>query len=560
MGQYNYSKQGKKLLERAKLPKMGYVIIVASFITLTWVSFLITSCASIQSPTGGPKDSIPPMVLKELPKNLSKNFKSEQVSIYFNEFVKLNNEYTEISISPSMDIIPSFKVKKENLKIEFKEILQENTTYSINFGKAVVDVNESNPIKNYSYVFSTGDQIDSLSISGKVYNSLTKEKLKDVTVFVLPINQDSIFGKKKASLFNITDTAGYFKISNLKGGLYKIYALLEQGGDRIYNGQNEEIGFLEKAIKLEKDTSNLVLEVFKEYPQLFMVKDRRIETDGRLSLIFNKPVDNPVIHILDKANLEELKKVEFNLTRDTASIWLPEITFDTINVAIVDGKNALDTVTLRRNKKDTYVQNLTVSDNLIGLKIRPGTDLKIKLSAPINTVQESNITLLEDSTILKNYRLQKDTSSFRKYSIKYPWKINKQYTLKFAENTFTDIFANKSKSYTKKFELDSEENYGSMSVKYTIPDTTKTYLVQWLNEKKDVLRQDVLNKSGVLNYIRYPTGKYEIRIIYDTNSNRKWDTGSVREKRQPEKSWNFNKIITLRPNWDLEESITIPDL
>lgn len=528
-------------------------------ILILWLFSLVTGCASMQSPTGGPKDSIPPGIVKEIPENFTKNFNAKKILIEFNEFVKLSNEYTEISISPALDIPPTFKVKKENLEIEFKQELEKNTTYSINFGKAIADVNESNILKNYSYVFSTGNEIDSLSISGRVINSLTKEKLKEVTVFILPISQDSLFGKKKASIFNITDTAGSFKLSNLREDTYRLYALLEQGGDRIYNGQNEEIGFLQNPIKLTKDTSGILLQVFKEYPSTFMVKDRRIENDGRIVMAFNRPVNNPSIGIIDPANLDERKTVEFSLSRDSATIWLPELSFDSINVSIKSEDKALDTVTLRRNKRDTYIQSLVVSDNLTGAKIRPGAEFIFKLSSPIKSVQESQILLLEDSVTVKGYQIIKDPNSQRIYSLKYPWKTKKQYTLKLGENAFTDVLGVKSKAYNKKFEQDIDDNYGSISIKVSVPDTTKTYLIQWLNERKEVLKQTPIKKNIVLNYIRYPTAKYYIRVIYDSNNNGEWDTGNISEKRQPEKTWNFDKTISLRPNWDLEETITIPD-
>ena len=452
-----------------------------------------------------------------------------------------------------------FKVKKENLEIEFKQELEANTTYSINFGKAIADVNESNILKNYSYVFSTGNEIDSLSISGKVINSLTKEKLKDVTVFILPVGQDSLFGKKKASVFNITDTAGTFKLSNLREDTYKLYALLEQGGDRIYNGQDEEIGFLQNPLKLTKDTSGIVLQVFKQYPSLFMVKDRRIEGDGRINLTFNRPIADPTITIIEPASINQSKTVEFSLSRDSATVWLPELSFDSIDVVVNSADKALDTVTLRRNKRDTYIKSLVASDNLSGSKIRPGSELILKFSSPIESYQESQITLLEDSIPAKGYQLVKDPNSLRIYRLKYPWKLKKQYVLKLAENAFTDVLGTKSKVYTKKFELDVDDNYGSISINVSVPDTTKTYLVQWLNERKEVLRQNSVKKNTLLNYIRYPTAKYLIRVIYDVNANGEWDTGNVKEGRQPEKTWNFEKTISLRPNWDLEENLVIPD-
>ena len=373
------------------------------------------------------------------------------------------------------------------------------------------------------------------------------------------MSQDSLFGKKKASVFNITDTAGTFKLSNLREDTYKLYALLEQGGDRIYNGQDEEIGFLQNPLKLTKDTSGIVLQVFKQYPSLFMVKDRRIEGDGRINLTFNRPIADPTITIIEPASINQSKTVEFSQSRDSATVWLPELSFDSIDVVVNSADKALDTVTLRRNKRDTYIKSLVASDNLSGSKIRPGSELILKFSSPIESYQESQITLLEDSIPAKGYQLVKDPNSLRIYKLKYPWKLKKQYVLKLAENAFTDVLGTKSKVYTKKFELDVDDNYGSISINVSVPDTTKTYLVQWLNERKEVLRQNSVKKNTLLNYIRYPTAKYLIRVIYDVNTNGEWDTGNVKEGRQPEKTWNFEKTISLRPNWDLEENLVIPD-
>ena len=522
-------------------------------------SLFLISCASVQSPTGGPRDTIQPIIVKEIPKNLTRNFTGSEIEIEFDEFVKLSNEFTEISVSPAMDIPPVYKSKKEILKISFEEALQKNTTYTINFGKAIADVNESNILKNYSYVFSTGDQIDSLSISGKVINSLTKQKLKDVTVFILPISQDSLFGKKKASFFTTTDTSGSFKLSNLREDKYRIYALSEQGGDRIYNGNSEEIGFLNQAINLNKDTSNIELKVFKEVPKLFSVTDRKIENDGRITLIFNKAILNPSLTILEPNELNASKTVEFSNTRDTALIWLPELTFDSIKVAVSSKEISLDTVVLRRNKRDTYTPLVSIIDNIVGTKIRPGSELAIKFSSPIKLFDNKLISILEDSVAIKAYELVKNEKSPKIYNIKYPWKLKKQYILRLESGAFTDILGTKTKVYARKFDLDSEDNYGSISIKITVPDTSKNYIIQWLSDGDKALRQDRISKNIVLNYTRYPTAKYKIRVIYDENNNGEWDTGNIILKRQPENTWTFEKTISLRPNWDLEEVVTIPD-
>src|SRR5690606_21832827 len=150
------------------------------------ISGLISGCASIKQPTGGPRDSTPPTVVKETPPNLTRNFKAERIQIQLSEFFKLNNEFKEISISPEMEKIPEFRIRKNILEIRLQDTLEQNTTYTINFGNSIVDYNERNVLKNYSYVFATGDAIDSLIIAGKVVDALTKHPVLDATVFIIP--------------------------------------------------------------------------------------------------------------------------------------------------------------------------------------------------------------------------------------------------------------------------------------------------------------------------------------------------------------------------------------
>ena len=533
-----------------------YLLII---ISLSFLLLVISSCASVQSPTGGPRDTIPPKMIKETPKNLTKNFTAKEILIQFDEFVNLSNEYTEISISPAPEIPPAYKAKKQILEIKFDKPLEANTTYTINFGKAIADVNESNILKNYTYVFATGNQIDSLSLSGTVTNSLTKKTVKDITVFILPVSQDSLFGKKRASFFTTTDSAGNFSIKNLREDKYNVYALNEQGGgDRIYNGKNEEIGFLDTPILLNRNIDNIKLELFKEVPAAFSVLEQKIETDGRITLTFNKKLLQPSIDIIEPLELDKTKTIEFNVTRDTAQIWLPEITFDSIKIAVNDAGNRLDTILLRRNKRDNYTRTVLVTDNINGIKLKPKTDVTLKFSSPISSLQDAQATLLEDSVEVKGFQITKKGNSLREYNFAYPWKPEKEYILKLAENTFTDIYGNKSKAYITRFSLDTEENYGNIAVKITIPDTTKNYIVQWMSEAETIYRQDIISKNTTLSYTSYPTAKYRMRVIYDENKNGQWDTGNVRAKKQPEKTWTSEKLITLRPNWDLEETLTIP--
>lgn len=526
----------------------------ACFITLTW---LFAACASIQSPTGGPKDTEAPMVLKESPKNLSTKFKSEKIELEFNEFIKLNNAFTEISISPALENPLEVQAKKEKLEINIGEALSPNTTYTINFGKGVGDVNENNLLKNYNYVFSTGETLDSLSISGKVVDAVTNEVMKEATVFLFPIEQDTLLGKKKPSIYTLSDTAGNFKLNNLRSQAYRIYAIKETSSDRIYNEAIDEIGFLDSAVQLNKNISGIKLRVFKEEPGKVKVIEKKIEGDGTILLSLNKGIKGLALKEMNSDYLKD-SKTEINLRGDTAKIWLASLDFDSLRVSINDQEKEVERVSIYRNKRETFNRTPVIRDNSINGRLKPGRDFETVLSMPVTTSDWSKVSLRVDSVELTGWSFLKVVDSERKYRLNYAFRPGKKYNINFKEGAFTGISGAKSKAYSKVFTVEELENFGNLTVRVSPGDSSKQYVLQLLSESKTVIREDVISAEKTISYNTYPVGKYTLRFVMDENRNGRWDTGSVSNKRQPEKTWNYEKVITLRANWDLEEKITIP--
>ncbi|EHQ27329.1 Ig-like domain-containing protein [Mucilaginibacter paludis] len=517
---------------------------------------IIFGCASIQRPMGGPRDKTPPKVLKSTPVNPTRNFVAKTIQIDFDEYFKLNNVYQEITVSPDMVKAPEYNIKQKSLVIKLKDTLSKNTTYVINFGKAIVDVTEGNILKNFTYVFSTGQHIDSLNVSGMVSNN-QQGKEKDVTVMLIPLKQDSIyFGKKKPAIYTTTDTAGNFKLSNLHDGDYKIYALKETGPNKIYDNEEELIGFTKNIIHLKKDTANIQLVLFKQIPAKLRPLDRKIDQDGKLLFTFNKGIDNPGVKILTPA-LDAEKIVEFSKKADTATIYLKTLTFDSVKVSFLSGDKPLDTITLRRGQRETYKRKVTLDYNLSSEKLRPGTELLIKASYPIENIDPTRITLTEDSVEVNDFNFQRDVNDAKKFTVKYKWRPGKQYNLAFNEGTFTTIYGDKNTRLVKHFELEKPESFGMFTLRMTVPDTGQ-YVVQLLNSNDIELRSDIITKNTSLVYKNFYTGKYHLKVIYDANHNGKWDTGSIKKLTQPENIWIYKKDITLRPNWEDTIDIEIP--
>ncbi|UKT63465.1 Ig-like domain-containing protein [Pedobacter mucosus] len=495
-----------------------------------------------------------------IPKNQTRNFIGKKITIEFDEYFKLNNEFKEFSISPDQEKSPVLKVRQKRLEVTLQDTLEKNTTYTLNFGKSVVDVNEGNVAKNLSYVFSTGPEIDSLTMSGKIINALTAEPEKEVTVFILPLERDTLFGKKRPSIYTLSDSSGNYKLNNLRKGKYKVYALKESsgGGDKIYQQSNDEIGFIKDPIVIDKNIDNVDMQTFKELAPEFRILDRKLNNDGTILLSFSQQLKDPKITVTDPPNVDINKRIKFSKNNDSARIWLNDLSFDSVKLAIQDQGKILQIVNMTRGKKDTYTRDVTITDNIFSGKLNPYQNYTLNFTFPILTADPSKIVLLEDSVKRTNFELIKDSTDFLKYYIKYPWKNKRTYALKFGAGAFTAIFNAKNKEINKGFRLEATDTYTTLIYNVSVPDTSKSYIVQFLSEKKEIVKSFPISKNTKLRFAQYPAGKYMIRIIYDNNKNGIWDTGNVKAGTQPEEVWYLKALLDLKPNWEREDPLAIP--
>lgn len=534
--------------------------IVSIFYCLIIIVGLIYGCASMKTPEGGPKDTAPPKVLKMEPKNLATNFKAKKIVIDFDEYIKLANEFKEFSISPETDKPPILKSKLKRLEVTLPDSLEQNTTYTLNFGKAIADINEGNAIKNFTYVFSTGPTLDSLSIAGNVSNAITGKPELDVVVMLLPLQRDTLFGKRKASIYATTDSSGNYKLSNLRKDTYRVYAIKEgQSGDKIYQQFTDEVGFIKEPVLLDKNLTDINLLVFKELAASFRILDRKLNDDGSISMSFNKKLIKPSISIVDPKALDDAKKVRWNKSNDSVKVWLNNLEFDSVKLAISDENQPLETVKFTRAKRDTYTRNVQAGDNIEGGLLNPNRDLKLHFNFPIEKIDLTKIILYEDSIPRSGFKIDKDSTDLLSYTVKYPWKSKEPYILKLADGAITAIFNAKNKEINKSFKLGNTDDYGVLFFNVKVPDTSKNYILEIVNEKKDlVVASKRIYGNEKVTFSNLRTGIYYARIVYDENKNGIWDTGNVSKRIQPEKIWYWTKEASIKANWRREDPIDIP--
>ena len=226
---------------------------IITLLCVVGYSLHTSSCASTKAaPSGGPKDTIPPVVVSAKPLENSVNFPLQDGEIYiaFDEYVQLKDAYKNILLSPPQKKSVKTRIKGKGFIVTFQEALDTNQTYSLNFGNAIVDNNESNPLYGYSYSFSTGDTVDSLMLSGKVVDAATLFPIENATVALYIDAKDSTVMNQLPKAVAKTDKWGYFTVRNLKDVPYHVFAIKDENNNNRYDLGIEDVGFVSKTIVL----------------------------------------------------------------------------------------------------------------------------------------------------------------------------------------------------------------------------------------------------------------------------------------------------------------------
>lgn len=221
------------------------------------IAVFAISCARQSSPTGGPKDTIPPVLVRSIPPHESVNFHGNSIQLEFSEYIQLNAPKEQLIITPTVGKDYKITYRKNILKIQFEQPLQDSITYTFNFRDAVQDVTERNPVRNLTLAYSTGPYIDSLSIEGNVYDLLRAKPLADVTVALHPANDTFNIMKHPATYFTKTNKEGKFRISHLKPGRYFVYAFDDKNRNLVVNSRSESYGFISDYKELLDDIKDV---------------------------------------------------------------------------------------------------------------------------------------------------------------------------------------------------------------------------------------------------------------------------------------------------------------
>ena len=522
--------------------------------SLVLLLILMASCAKRGTITGGDKDTIAPVLESSFPKNFTKNFVSKEIQLYFDEYVKVKNANKQLIISPPMknmpDILPYNASKVITIRI--KDTLLPNTTYSMNFGQSIEDNNEGNHLQQFKYVFSTGTYIDSLVQKATIKDALEKKKDDYVSIMMYELNDkfndSTIYKQTPRYITNTLDSIRIPKLENLKQGSFKLIAIKDVNGNNKFDPKTDKIGYIDEPVLVPNDKTYEIA-MFKEQVPFKAI------TVGQASpkkLYLGYEGKGNDIKVIVKRGDEVLPNIITKLPKkDTLQVWINPIKKDSLNVTVSKDKFSKSfPVKIVEQKKDSLKFS---SDQATSLDFRE--KFTINSTVPLIKFDSSKMRLInKDSTAVKFTTDYDEFNQNLKFNFT-PEPLEK-YSLRLLPGALTDFYERVNDTLKYDFTTNNNSDYGNLKI---MLENVKRFpvIVQLTDSEGKVLASEYSEKETEINFDLLQPTKYTIRVIYDDNKNKEWDTGSYIEKRQPEEVVYFPKEIDLHANWDWVETFRL---
>lgn len=529
---------------------------------LFFTVLLLIRCATPSTPQGGPQDKEAPNIKTYQPEFLNKNFKEKDISIDFDEWVQISNVKQNVIISPPIVPEPTIIAKKNELKIHFKAPLDSNTTYSIFFGGAVKDNNEGNLVENLSYVFSTGDYIDSLSISGKVITLDGQAIPENTFIELYSASNDSIITKERPKYIYKITKDGTFKLDYLPKDSFRLFVLNDLNTNYLYDLPTEWIGKLDQVIILDSIVQNIQIPIsLPESEKYILMNFNSTLLDQKVTIELNKELnpqkDTISLKILSSGKILPFeqkfssKKFSYLILSDsistTCELSINSIIIDTLRLKQPSKslENSLFLPKVQMDQKDSILSALN------------NQSFQFISSVPVYNIDTSKILLLSNSDTTFISSIDFDSSRFGfslnlSLSEKYNGKlVFLDSAIKFSTHQFS-----KNISYPVKYTF--KEEYGNLQLSIHLPSADTSYIIRVFHSNNRLAYENTILGDTIFNYIIPPSlsGDYFVEVIEDLNQSATWNGSSFWKSLAPERVYRSEKY-SIKPNWDNEYKVEV---
>lgn len=575
-------------------------IVLKSMVMLMFGAAFLWSCANAMQPTGGPRDSLPPVVIGATPSFGTTDFKDTRITISFDEYVQVTNQQSEFFVSPPLKKKPTIIVKGRGIQIDILDTLKENTTYALNFGNSIKDNNEGNPLGSFRYVFSTGKEIDSMYMSAYTVSAEKGDTVSNTLLFFFPAEVDSI-PDYDSTMFNLTpsvlargESNGIVLAQNLKPIDYRVYAVKDNNTNFAYDPGVDDVAFLDSVLNpismpefsvWYDTTRHIVMANPQVNFRLFRdenFKRQRLNNSVRpsqhqLRMEFSAPYPQIKEFTLEGIDSDKIVTDYVTRDRDTILYWLDvpsESLPDTIKGRMIymkhDSLNVLvpDTAKLElfwryvesdaerrareeeekkreRAERNGEVYEAPKKPNPFKVDIQRGTlnpeqHLSMTFGMPVSEIDTTRLLLLRNDEEGKMFRvrygLEQDSVDVKKWLITAPWNEGDSYNVVALQGAFTDVARQQNDSTNMKLTVLDREDFGTLVLNITPKSEDSRYVIYLLDSRNKVL-QTRTNVSSGQEIFRFITpGDVVIKVLEDLNGNGVWDTGNMVQRRQPERN------------------------
>ncbi|MEP5364073.1 MAG: Ig-like domain-containing protein [Reichenbachiella sp.] len=566
-------------------------------------SIYIYSCANQGSPSGGPRDTIPPLLIESIPVNKSINYKGQEFQFIFDERVNADKLKSQLLITPHIENKFNVKVRKNELTLTFDEPFNDSTTFTLNFSDGVVDVTEKNPAINLSFAFSTGNYIDSIYVNGKITDLYTNQDKDGFIVGLYQLTDSIDLLKDKPRYFAKTNKQGQFLIENIKNGYYKILTFSDENKNLILNPETEDHGFLSDSIDLTLSRDSVRIQTQLINASEF--KSIRSKKTGRyFDVQYNKPFIQYHLTKLDSTNtlpippnnrvkgnkilrfypretyqydIDSLGLIitaidsMFNQRIDTAYIQFAETSRkpETFKASFLPSDNAYvdplvhHTYSFDKPIEIFYQDSLFILYDTLKVELVPDSTIswnKNKTELTFDILLDKDFLATEIDTLLKIYSdttnidslavndtIRIDSIRMAKYD--YFSSVNtNQVTVSFPKGTFISVEGDSTPAVRNNYKFKSLDQLGSVSGQITTD--YQSFTLQLVNAKYEIIEE--LHNTTIFSFPYVKPGKYTFRVMIDNNADGTWSYGNILKDEMPESVYFYPEIFDVRANWQLE--------